>query len=221
MANILNIETSGKTASICLSAGDQIPGFRKNINRQDHAAWLHGAIDEMMNEAGWSFDKLDAIAVSMGPGSYTGLRLGMATAKGLCYALNKPLLCVPTLEIMAWAARAEQKADYYCPMIDARRMEVFAAVYDNNLAELSPPQAIILEAGSLNHWLQKGTVLLSGDGSTKATTLVSHHHLLVSTVETDASAMPPLALKQLHNKLVADLAYSEPFYLKEFYSPAG
>lgn len=221
MANILNIETSGKIASICLSQQYEVVALRKNENRQDHAAWLHAAIGEMISEAGSRLDKLDAIAVSMGPGSYTGLRLGMATAKGLCYALQKPLLCIPTLQVMALAAREEVKADYYYPMIDARRMEVFAAVYDNNLMEISPPRAIILEEGCLNEWLQKGTLLLSGDGAAKAATLHTHHNLLQSSIEADASTMRSLAMDQFEKQKWADLAYSEPFYLKEFYSPVN
>lgn len=220
MANILNIETSGKTASICLTIDGQVVAVKKNEDRQRHAAWLHDAIAQMMKEQEKSLNELTAIAVSMGPGSYTGLRLGMATAKGLCFALSKPLICIPTLEIMAIAAQKDLKGDFYCPMIDARRMEVFAAVYDNNLSEVSPPGAIILQEGCLNEWLEKGSLVLSGDGAEKAAAIHHHPNLLISKIEMDATAMVQPAMRKCEKQEWSDLAYSEPYYLKEFYSPA-
>lgn len=221
MANILNIETSGKIASVCLTINGKAVAIKKNEDRQRHAAWLHDAIGQLMKEQEIGLKDLSAIAVSMGPGSYTGLRLGMATAKGLCFALQIPLICIPTLEIMALAAHENSKADFYCPMIDARRMEVFAAVYDNNLSEVSPPCAIILEEGCLNKWLEKGSLVLSGDGAEKAAAMHQHPKLLLSNVEMDATAMTKPATKKFEKQEWSDLAYSEPYYLKEFYTPAN
>lgn len=219
MANILNIETSGKKASICLTQDSNLLELRKNDEQKEQAAWLHSAIGEMIQDAGLEMNQLDAIAVSWGPGSYTGLRLGMATAKGLCYALQKPLLCIPTLEIMALAAGKEQEADFYCPMIDARRMEVFAAVYDNKLTQIQEPVAWILEEGCLNNWLERGTLLLTGDGAAKAASLHRHPNLLTGSNIIDAAAMSDLSVGHFQQKKWADLAYVEPFYLKEFYTP--
>ncbi len=219
MANILNIDSSGSVASICISQNDVILAYSKNEQRLDHAVWLHQAINDAFKDINLSIQELDAIAVSNGPGSYTGLRLGMATAKGLCYALKKPLICVPTLKVMALAAREDQLADYYHPMIDARRMEVFTAVYNNKLEELEKAKAIVLEDNCLKEWLEKGQTIVSGDGALKASSLHTHDNFILSKVETNASHMRTLSLQLLKDKNWADLAYCEPFYLKEFYSP--
>ncbi|MEP7258055.1 MAG: tRNA (adenosine(37)-N6)-threonylcarbamoyltransferase complex dimerization subunit type 1 TsaB, partial [Flavitalea sp.] len=141
MALIIAIDTAVDTAGVCLSADSQALGFLENERQKDHASWIHTAIRTLMNEAGFSMSKLNAVAVTAGPGSYTGLRVGMATAKGLCYALNIPLITENTLKVMAYAVKQEYQQTLtenevpvlFCPMIDARRIEVFTALFNDKL----------------------------------------------------------------------------------------
>ena len=168
------------------------------------------AIKEMMEEAGISLQQLDAIAVSSGPGSYTGLRVSMATAKGLCYALQKPLITVGTLKMMAVAAR-EASTDLLCPMIDARRMEVFTAVYDHSLSEILSPVNIILDNESFKGLLEKHSILFFGNGSEKFRSLISHPNASFKNLEATAEHMTGLSYSQFKNKEFADLAYTEPY----------
>src|ERR1044071_1620569 len=134
MALILNIDTAMGTASIRLAQEGKTLALAENIAQKEHASWLHPAIEQMMGTAGYSLRELKAVAVTAGPGSYTGLRVGMAAAKGFCYALNIPLITEDTLRVMAFAAKEQLgEGDYLCPMIDARRMEVFTAVNRNDL----------------------------------------------------------------------------------------
>ncbi len=219
MANILNIETSGKQASIAVAHDGQVIGSAVNDHFPDHAAWLHPAMERLMKEAGLGMKELQAVAVSEGPGSYTGLRLGMATAKGLCYALQIPLIAIPTLELLALAASRESEADYYCPMIDARRMEVYTAVYDKEMTQQMAPKALVLDGLFPGEWLEKGQVLISGDGAEKAKPLIRHTNVRFSHKMAFATDMVIISSEKYRLKKWADLAYTEPFYLKEFYSP--
>jgi tRNA threonylcarbamoyladenosine biosynthesis protein TsaB len=214
---ILNIDTAVVTASLCLAKDDAVMKLKINPSQKDHASWLHVAIKEMMEEAGISLQELDAIAVSSGPGSYTGLRVSMATAKGLCYALQKPLITVGTLKMMAVAAR-EASTDLLCPMIDARRMEVFTAVYDHSLSEILSPVNIILEKESFKELLEKHSILFFGNGSEKFRSLISHPNASFKNLEATAEHMTGLSFSQFKNKEFADLAYTEPYYGKAFYT---
>jgi tRNA threonylcarbamoyladenosine biosynthesis protein TsaB len=157
--------------------------------------------------------------VSAGPGSYTGLRVSMATAKGLCYVLQKPLILVGTLKMMAVSA-LEIEADFFCPMIDARRMEVFTAVYDHHLNELVKPHNCILPDCNFLNLLDEGRVVFFGNGSSKFEPLVSHQNAIFKELETTAEQMVGLAYQSMKKNEFADLAYSEPLYGKEFFSPA-
>lgn len=190
-----------------------------NTAQKEAAGWLHPAIRELLQAHGFALAQLNAVAVMAGPGSYTGLRVGMATAKGLCYALKIPLVTVNTLQAMALAALPEP-ADLLCPMIDARRMEVFTAVYNRQLEVVAPPKAVILEPGTFAELLKENTIAFSGNGSTKFRTLLQHSHARFSTLTTDATHLAVLAHRQFVQGQLADLAYAEPFYGKEFYSPA-
>src|SRR6478672_10593007 len=153
----------------------------------------------MMEEAGISLQELDAIAVSSGPGSYTGLRVSMATAKGLCYALQKPLITVSTLKMMAVAA-LDTITELLCPMIDARRMEVFTAVYDHSLSEILSPVNIILEKESFKNLLEKHSILFFGNGSDKFKALISHPNGSFKSLEATAQHMTGLSYSQFKNK---------------------
>ena len=136
MSLILNIDTALETAFVCLSNGNEVLQSSVNETQKDHATWLHTAITNLLQKTGHSVNELEAVAVSIGPGSYTGLRVGLASAKGFCYALNIPLIAISTLKIIALAASNEvQGATIICPMIDARRMEVFTLLYDIDLME--------------------------------------------------------------------------------------
>jgi tRNA threonylcarbamoyladenosine biosynthesis protein TsaB len=214
---ILSIDTAVVTASLCLAKDDAVMKLKINPSQKDHASWLHVAIKEMMEEAGISLQELDAIAVSSGPGSYTGLRVSMATAKGLCYALQKPLITVGTLKMMAVAAR-EASTELLCPMIDARRMEVFTAVYDHFLSEILSPVNIILEKESFKELLEKQSILFFGNGSEKFRSLISHPNASFKNLEATAEHMTGLSYSQFKNKEFADLAYTEPYYGKAFYT---
>ena len=149
MAILLSIDTALENASICLTKGDEVLGFTTNTDQKDHAAWLHVSIRENLEKNKLQTTSLEGIIVSIGPGSYTGLRIGLATAKGLCYALNIPLIAVSTLEMIAYAAQNEA-IDLICPLIDARRMEVFMALYDRHLTLVKEPQAMIIDANSFD-----------------------------------------------------------------------
>lgn len=219
MSLILNIDTAVQTASICLAQNGKSINSRLNPSQKDHAAWLQPAINDLMKECSLLMNDLDAIAISAGPGSYTGLRVGMATAKGICYALQKPLLLIGTLKMMA-AGAVSGKDELICPMIDARRMEVFTAVFTQNLDELMNAQNCILTQESFKEFLDQGPVLFLGNGSNKSKELLSHKNAVYSDIESTAEQMALLSYQKFLAKDQADLAYSEPLYGKEFYSPA-
>jgi tRNA threonylcarbamoyladenosine biosynthesis protein TsaB len=215
---ILNIDTAVATASICLAHNEQSLAFKINPSQKDHAAWLHIAIKDLVEEAGISLQKLNAIAISAGPGSYTGLRVGMAAAKGLCYALQKPLLTISTLKMMAVVAQGEP-TELICPLIDARRMEVFTAIYDQKLAEILSPVNLIVEKTSFEDILSHHSVTFFGNGSDKFKTILQSTNAHFKILEATAKAMTVLSFNAFKQNKFADLAYAEPYYGKDFYSP--
>ncbi|NOT52810.1 MAG: tRNA (adenosine(37)-N6)-threonylcarbamoyltransferase complex dimerization subunit type 1 TsaB [Chitinophagaceae bacterium] len=217
MSLILNIDTALDIASVCLAKDEQLLQFSVNENQKEHSSWLHNCIAELMQEAGYEMKELDAIAVSIGPGSYTGLRVGLAAAKGFCYALQIPLITVNTLKLIAFASK-DESVDLICPMIDARRMEVFTAVYDKNFVEKVPSRAMILDESSFDSFLSSNKILFCGNGVKKLKPLLSNTNASFSDSIADASHLAQLSYPVFLNKQFADLAYSEPFYLKEFYS---
>lgn len=159
------------------------------------------------------------MAVSIGPGSYTGLRVGLAAAKGICYALNIPLITVGTLEIMAFAVK-EEADELICAVIDARRMEIYSAIYDINLEEKIAPGSMIINDKSFASVLSSGKILFCGNGITKLQAAISNNNAIFSSTVSNASHLAQIALPRFQKKTFADLAYTEPLYLKEFYSPA-
>ena len=217
MAIILNIDCSQESASVGIARDGDCLATRSNHLQTDHASWIHTAILELVTETGIQLTNTDAIAVTSGPGSYTGLRVGMATAKGLCYALHKPLICIPTLEMMAYAAR-NTSATLICPMIDARRMEVYAAIYDKELNELVSPEAVILEPTTYHSYITAHTVCFTGSGSKKLQGLVNDTHAKFEEYPFSVTDMSAIALKKFHLQDFASLAYTEPLYIKEFYT---
>ena len=217
MALILNIDTSQETASLCIARDEELLGLKINEQQHDHASWIHTAIKELLAETGFVLSEIDAIAVTIGPGSYTGLRVGLATAKGLCFALSKPLIAIPTLEMMAYAAHFTTAA-LICPMIDARRMEVYAAIYDKNMNVVVPAEAVILEPATYASYITAHPVCFCGSGSIKLQTILQTQHAHYEDIPFSAVHMAPLSNRRFHLQDFASLAYAEPLYIKEFYT---
>lgn len=220
MALILNIDTATEIAIVSLAENEKVLLSVVNKNQKDHAAFLQPAIKDLLKNTEISFAKINAVAVTAGPGSYTGLRVGMASAKGLCYALNIPMLLVNTLEVMALSSIntiKDQKA-LYCPMIDARRMEVFTAVYNFNLQEIIPPCSMILDETSCKEILHLNKVYFSGSGAAKTNKILNNENAFFSDKEITPDAMPIISFKKFINKEFENIATAAPFYLKEFHT---
>ena len=222
MAVILNIDTTTAVCSAALTAEGMILCHDEDFNGRNHAALLSGFIKKCLDFAEERELKLDAVAVSMGPGSYTGLRIGLSEAKGLAYALGIPLIGVNTLELMAtrvmFSTDDVDPDSILVPMIDARRMEVFTAAYDFGLQQLLAPGPLILDEISYADLIATGRpVLLFGDGSAKAADVVKAPNLtIVPDVVPLAVDMVALAERDFAQRKFIDLAYSTPLYLKEF-----
>jgi len=220
MSLILNIDTALDVASVCLAKNEEVIELSFNENQKDHAAWLHHAITELMQKARYELKDLKAVAVSIGPGSYTGLRVGLAAAKGFCYALNIPLITVDTLRTMAFAVK-DEATELICPLIDARRMEVFTATYNKNTEEKVPPHSMIIDENSFAGPLLSEKILFCGNAIKKLQPLLTSSNAAFCNKIADASHLAKLSLPLFNTGQFADLAYTEPFYLKEFYTPAG
>ena len=219
MALILHIDTALQKAFVGLSKDGELVAELVNEKQNDHAAFVQPAIQTILSETGIQLSQLDAVGVVAGPGSYTGLRVGMSSAKGLCYALNIPLLRVSTLDAMAAAAIGGfPDFDLYCPMIDARRNEVYTAVYSADLREVTPAHALILTQDSFMQALAAQKVLFTGNGSEKWKNIIMpSSHAFFEQKNYNGHHLARLILKSFKNKEFCDLAYSEPFYLKDFH----
>ncbi|MDE7338126.1 MAG: tRNA (adenosine(37)-N6)-threonylcarbamoyltransferase complex dimerization subunit type 1 TsaB, partial [Bacteroidales bacterium] len=224
MARILCIETSTVNCSVALSREESL-FERQSCAGNDHAAKIAVFIDEVLREAALRPEDLDAVAVGKGPGSYTGLRIGVATAKGLAYALQKPLLSVSPLQAMAWEAvsRLRKTGDVpadalFCPMTDAGRMEVYSAFYNLALDEVRGVQADIVEAGYYDEYLAEHPVYFFGNGAGKCKAVlgVAAHARFIDNITPDARSMAALAQQAFQEGRFEDTAYFEPFYLKDF-----
>jgi tRNA threonylcarbamoyladenosine biosynthesis protein TsaB len=219
MSYILNIETATTVCSVSLAQEEKLL-FCKELNEGfTHAENLHLFIDQALKETGIAAKQLNAIAVSKGPGSYTGLRIGVSTAKGLAYALNIPLISIDTLQIMAASAFSKQKEQIlYCPMIDARRMEVYTAIFDAKLKAETSTEAFIVDEVSVQKFKAYQKICFFGDGMAKSRELLSLNENAVFLEEIHPSAryMPALAHEKFLNSHFENLAYFEPFYLKDF-----
>ncbi len=224
MSLILNIDTALETATVCLSKDGEVLQGAVSDKQNDHATWLHPAIHDLLHQTGYGLKDVQAVAVSIGPGSYTGLRIGLASAKGFCYALGIPLVTVGTLEILAHAVQQEA-TDLICPLIDARRMEVYAALYEKDLTEKNPPHALVLDKTipitiGIMQWLPTHQVLFCGNGSKKLQSILTHPHAVFSATAPSPLSISRLSQKKFAEKKFADLVYTEPLYVKEFYTPA-
>jgi len=218
MSLILNIDTSTEIAMVCLSENGIVFTDRVNTNQKDHASFLHVAICELLKKQGIELISLSAIAVTEGPGSYTGLRVGLSTAKGLCYALDKPLILISSLEVIANDARNNYNESKYlfCPMIDARRMEVFTGLYDHDFRILVKPSATILDKDFLRNYLQENRIVFSGNGSMKFQNILDNKNAIFFETNNLSSSISQLSLVKFNSSIFSDLAHSDPQYLKDF-----
>lgn len=218
MALILNIDTATGVCSVALAREGRVVAMKENDEGLNHSTLLGVYVDEVLRQAGVTMAGVDAVAVSAGPGSYTGLRIGVSLAKGLCYGAGKPLIAVGTLESMADAVADRVREDaLYCPMIDARRMEVYAAVYDREGREVTGVRPVVLDESAFVDELSRGPVYFFGDGSGKARGVLAHPNArFLSGVTTSAVNLMRLAERKFAAGKFEDVAYFEPFYLKEF-----
>ena len=217
---LLCIETSGKNCSVALFEGLQLVSIREMHTEQfSHSENLHVFIEQILKESNLQPKAIKAIAISAGPGSYTGLRIGVATAKGLCYGWDIPLIALPTLRILAEQVTYEfTDIEYIIPMIDARRMEVFTAVYSHDFSPILGERAEILTESTFDTYLNKGKTIFLGDGITKFQAICKHKNAYFwENKFPSAKQMGRLALEKYQAQAFEDIAYFEPFYLKEVY----
>ena len=217
---LLCIETSGKNCSVALFEGLQLVSIREVHTEQfSHSENLHVFIEQVLKESNLQPKAIKAIAISAGPGSYTGLRIGVATAKGLCYGWDIPLIALPTLRILAEQVSYEfTDIEYIIPMIDARRMEVFTAVYSHDFSPILEERAEILTENTFDTYLNKGKTIFLGDGITKFQAICKHKNAYFwENKFPSAKQMGRLALEKYQAQAFEDIAYFEPFYLKEVY----
>lgn len=217
---ILSIDTSTRGCSVAVHANGQPLAAYDLLMERMSSSLLTIMMKNAVEQTGHTLPQLDAVAVAKGPGSYTGLRVSVSTAKGLCYALDKPLIGVETLAAMTAQLTAFYPENYlFCPMIDARRMEVFAAVFDTNLKKVQPTQALILEEDSFAKLLEKHPIVFFGDGAAKSRPLLDEHpnaHFPNQRIEPSARNVGTLATEAYQLGQFEDLATFEPYYLKDF-----
>lgn len=215
---VLSIETSTSVCSAALHNEGKLIALCETHLEQAHAAKLGLLIDQLKNLSGVDFNQLKAIAVSSGPGSYTGLRIGVSLAKGLCMALNVPLISVDTLDVMSLqVSRVNSSQALYCPMIDARRMEVYCKVLSAEGLEIQPVEAKIIDEDSFRDLLSNQRILFFGNGAEKCKPLIVHPNAdFIQDVTPSAKAVGELAFKKYTLNQFEDLVHFEPFYLKEF-----
>ncbi len=217
MATILNIETATKNCSVSLAVDDEmLVLIELNEGQFSHAEKLHSIILEVLKKSLKEMDDIDAIAISSGPGSYTGLRIGVSAAKGLCFSLDKPLIAIPTLSSLANAIIVE-KGDLIVPLLDARRMEVYSAVFNSERKQIRDTQAQIIDENSFSEYLEKGKVYFLGDGALKCKEFIHHDSaIFLEGYFPSAKEMVELSYKKFVNRDFEDIAYFEPYYLKDF-----
>ena len=224
MAIILAIETSTKSCSVCISKNGKSVALSEINGNYSHAENIALFTQNVLTKAKLSVNDVDAVAVSSGPGSYTGLRIGLSFAKGLCYSLSIPLISIDTLEALSYSEKVNTLAKnthdlpvLLCPMIDARRMEVYAAIFTANYQRIRETNADIIESSSYLQFLEKHKMLFFGDGAAKCKPILTHQHaIFIDDVVASSMNMCALAEKKFNDSLFEDTAYFEPNYLKEF-----
>jgi len=219
MALILSIETSTKTSSIAIhDRGILVSSLNIHLEKS-HSEYLTPSIKNLLASSGLKTNSIDAVAISKGPGSYTGLRIGTSTAKGICYALGAKLIAINSLEAMAFGVSKFQYDDVLlCPMIDARRMEVYCLVTDLDMALIESTKAKIIEGSSFSNLLSAKKVIFFGNGSSKCKPILNHSEnaIFINGIDPSAENIGELAWKSYKDNLFEDVAYFEPYYLKDF-----
>lgn len=220
MSLILNIDTAYEKAHVSFADNGAILHCIWNESQKDHASFLQSGILQLTKTAGIKLSDIDAVAVTAGPGSYTGLRVGMASAKGLCYALKKPLITMNTLEVLTLSVihlfPGNDDTALFCPMIDARRMEVFTAIYAENLSIYLSPCPLILDESSYASALLENKILFFGNGAPKWKQVCKNANAQFADVSIQPEAMSKYSCKLCFQRHFTELAYCEPLYLKEF-----
>jgi len=214
---ILQINTAFNEASIGIGLNGQLVDEAVNTTQQEHAGFLQPAIQDLCKRTGIGLKTLAAVSVMNGPGSYTGLRVGLAAAKGLCYALQLPLICINTLDWIAFGNLSDNM-DLVCPMIDARRMEVFTGLYSREMNRMLEPSALVLDEQSFAAQLSEKRIGFVGNGAAKWKDICHHPNAFFPASMESARHFSHLTLAAYQNKQYADLAYAEPFYTKEFFN---
>ena len=223
MDYILNIHTSSEKAIVNICEGSKVLATAINTEQNQHAVFLHVAIKNILQDNEIKLSDLKAIGVAGGPGSYTGIRVGLATAKGLCFGLNIPMMMFNSLELMAFSAIRNfsnpEKNTLFCPMIDARRMEVFTAVFDKDLNEIIEPTALVLEENSFDELIQKHPFLFFGSGAQKFEKLATYsENLIYSPSDVSTESLAVFSWNKFQEKGFENLVNSHPFYVKDFYT---
>ena len=225
MACILHIETSTNVCSVAVSENGQCIFDQVERGSMSHAEKLGTMVDEALSFTDNHAIPFDAVAVSCGPGSYTGLRIGVSMAKGVCYGRDLKLISIPTLELLCVGPLLGEKVEegaLLCPMLDARRMEVYAALYERSLKPVRSVGADVVSADTYKEWLDKGPVYFFGNGAAKCMDVIAHPYAhLIEGVEPLAKWMMPLAERRFLQEQFEDVAYFEPFYLKDFVAKAS
>ena len=223
MSRILQIETATTVCSVALATDGIVVGYKQVDQRNIHAEVITLYVEELISTAGLKYTDLDAIAISCGPGSYTGLRIGVSTAKGLCYALDKSLIAIDTLEAMANGVVADKSLSIsdetlLCPMIDARRMEVYTALFDSAGNKIKATAAEIIDEQSFTEYLGTQKILFFGDGAEKCQAVLGHNPnaQFLNGFTNSAIHLTKKAADKFANNEFEDVAYFEPFYLKDF-----
>ena len=220
MERLILIETSTALCSAAIAEDGAVVSYRESSAPKAHASLTAVFVDEMLRERGLRMSDCDAVCVSMGPGSYTGLRVGVSTAKGLCFGSGKPLIAVGTLDTLVAQAAAEGLLPDGCrhvvPMIDARRMEVYSGVFTTDGRQITETAPVIVESGAYSDLLEQGPVLFIGDGAGKCADVLTHRNATFVQCCPKASSMLMPAMEEYKEKRFKDVAYFEPFYLKEF-----
>jgi len=217
MPIILNLETATTNCSVSIAQDGKLLAIKEHDTpNYSHSEQLHIFIQEVLKDAKLELSDVDAIAVSKGPGSYTGLRIGVSAAKGLCFSLDVPLISIPTLESMARQTK-RGAADFSIPVLDARRMEVYSAVFDQGINQIRETKAEIIDGNSFSEFVEKGKVVLIGDGAKKCKELLQHPNFSFDTsVVPSAREMATLSHKKFGAREFENVAYFEPYYLKDF-----
>jgi tRNA threonylcarbamoyladenosine biosynthesis protein TsaB len=217
---ILLIDTSQHTGTVALAKDGRLLFAEENTNPKEHASWLHAAVQRLVEKANISIRQIEAIAVVTGPGSYTGIRVGLAAAKGFCYGLKIPLITHNSLRIMAESMKmtAGVRNAWICPLIDARRNEVFTAIYDMDMREIMPPQAMILDKNSFDFQLSQHPIIFFGSGAKKWENVIHSEFALFEPEPPANQAFINLSTIDFNLQNWSDPVYTEPLYLKEFFS---